>query len=347
MEWETMDDLFDNIALRFGRFETNMVSFSSLHDLTLGLTLSGHVDINTTDSPCDLIDVYVGNVTLNPLYNVQTFFKCNDLACDRVWQYDVVVFVGRNALTGIIVDVPASLFPWCIDYFGATHIDMPFSQETVSDHLFTAACVPCGRLKRACNINRQGACSRCRDGVCEPNVAKEIENIRFKFLKQLLASRDILCPALQHLLATCGNANGYTKVHTAADTRSLAQLLTITGRDLQKEDFIRTKASAHQLVCFHHGTLRIVEKVNMQRKMGFARTVCKGKYALSINIPSFGMDDPHKAYSLLNTALKTPGHFFFADVVVRDLDLDTSLVRIIIIAQYESADSLWIMAGWM
>jgi hypothetical protein len=347
MEWNALDDLFDTVAMRFSRFDTRAFTFSSLAPTISGLTLSASVPINNIVSPCDHLDFYVGMATEHALYNLHAFFQYNGWVSDRMWQYDVVIVVGKNTLSGITVDVPVSLFPWCIDYFGAREFCMPFTQGLVSTHRLTAACIDCGRLKRACQINREGDCNRCAEGTCRPNVGKEIENMRFVFLKHLTTNRHVLCPGFQYLLSVCGNANGYTKIHSAADTLALGDYITITGRHICKEDVIRTTSQATQLVNFKHGTLHIVEANNMGKRLGFVRTANRGKYALSVNIPGFGMADPHHSYSLLNSALQSPGEFFFADALVRGADLEVSPARIQILAQWEDLDSLWVMVGWV
>lgn len=330
----------------FSRFDTAMVSFTSLHDLVDGLTYSGSFYILDSGLPCTRIDFYVGNASNHTLYNLRTFFQYNNWYCDRMWKYEIVTLVAYNDISSAIVDMPLSFFPWCVDFFGATDIDMPFAEGMVANHIFHVACKECYRLKRRCTIGRSGDCAKCQ-GRCTPAVEKEIAAARSVFIKTLLSNRHALCPAFQHLLATCGNANGYHKIHTAEDLRDLTAMLPVAGRDTTKEDFIRSKASATQLVQFLDGRLSILEETNVGTRVRFARTAKKGRVGLATNITNFGIDDYVKAYSLINSALSNPGHIYFADAMIRNTGLVVSQARIMVLAQIESPISVFIMVGWI
>lgn len=331
----------------FRRFDTSIVSYTSLPVLVDTLSLSLVYPFPNPGSWCNRIDFYVGNVSDHPLHNLHLFFSHNNWTSDRTWKYDVVVAVGYNQRSNTIVDIPTSLFPWCIDFFGATDIDMPMPANMVSDHRFLAACLECFRLKRRCDLNRHGACNKCRYTPCLPQTEKEIDSHHASLLNVMMKNRHALCPALSHLLATVGNANGYTKIYSADEIATLGTLIPVTGRDIAKEEFIRTKSASTQLVQFRNGKLIIVEEVNARDRMKFMCTDKRGKAALAINMPTFGIDNPVKAYSLLNSALRTPGHFYFANEVLWTTSFQLCTARIILVAQYESSDSLWIMVGWM
>lgn len=332
----------------FRRFDASMVTFSSLPALVSTLSLSSIHAFEADNSPCDRIDFYVGNVTNEPLYNLHTFFAHNGWVSDRTWKYDVVVAVGYNALSDMIVDIPASLFPWCLDYFGVDYLDFPISTEIMSEHLFRKACLECRRINRRCALKRVGGCPKCPEGQCKPNVELELETHHNSVCKAMLINRHALCPAFLHLLTTVGNFTGYHNLGVnAADTVFLADSMLITGRSIQKEVFIRAKAVATQLVHFINGRLLIVDEFNMGKRLGFAETTKRGKAGFVGSIPTFGIDNPLKSYSLMNAALRDPGNLKFADAAVWDKDLVVSPARILMLAQYESSESLWIMVGWM
>lgn len=332
----------------FRRFNTGMVSFSDPATLVGGLTFSCSHTFAPDNSPCDQIDFYVGNTSTRPLFNLHTFFQHNGWTSDRVWGYDVVVAIGYNSLSNAIVDIPTSLFPWCIDYFGATDLDMPLAIELTPEFKFHKACLDCRRLNRRCQLSRVGDCNKCRDGTCLPNIELELEAHHNLVFKAIMLNRHALCPAFQHLLTIVGNANGYHNLGVnAAETTALAETIVVNGRLIEKEVFIRTKASATQLVRFINGRLTIVDEFNVGDRLRFAVSEKKSKAGFSANIPCFGIDNPIKAYSLLNSALESPGQLRFADVSIRDANLVVSTTRIMILAQYDSVESLWIMVGWI
>lgn len=353
-----MDTFSSNVALVFFPFHASMVHFSSLPQLLdeFGAhTLVHRVGFLSVDHPWDRCDFYVGQATDRGLSNVTRFFGHNGWHTDGNWAYDVVLVVGYNNLSNMIVDIPAWTFPWCINYMGVVGEDLsdiPFPEEVVSSHTFSAACESCFTKKSSCLKGRSGACPRCTTAPCVPQVAKELDNLRTKFVDQLLLQRPTLCPAFQYLLASCGTRYGYSKAYSAADKavlRSIVEAGSVMGRDVSKEAFLRERTRASQLVMFKDGQLSILEERGVNSRLGFTipgRRV-RSKTALGFAFPNFGLADPLHAYSLMNSALSDPGGLFVVDVVAWDSNLVASPVRLVALAQFESVSDVFFMVGWV
>lgn len=333
-----------------------MVSFDTLEQLLDGFnahTLYHRVSFLDAYSPFDRADFYVGTRRESVLSNIQHFFDYNEWDNDRLWNFDVVIMVGYNSGTNVIVDVPASAFPWCIDYYGVSGsniLDQPLL-DLADDHLFTAACQACYDGARRCSIGRESKCARCRDDTCRPQAYKELDNLRARYFDALLKDRATLCPAFQYLIACCGTRYGYNKAFTANDKCILGKIFetAVEGRDLAKEGFIRDKCSAYQLVSYENGALKILENHEMGDRLGFRSygASTKGKTAMRIVIPAFGIADAHRSFSFFNAAMNKPGEVFVADFNVWDKKLNATVVRMMIMAQFESMDKIYVMVGWV
>jgi hypothetical protein len=357
---ETIDD---NFALVFFPFHTYMVPFQTLeqlldefnaHDLVYRATfLNG-------DGPWDRSDFYVGKRTVDGnLPNLKRFFDYNNWSNDRTWTYDVAVMVAYNNTDNVIVDVPLSCFPWCIDYFGVSGtniLSLPIPDIT-DDHILTAACQKCYAGNKRCFLARSGDCGKCgKDengrSECKAQIARELDNLRAKNLNTLLQERSTLCPAFQYLIASCSVVYNYSKAYTAADRAVLHKIVTtdlVRTRDLAKEAFVRDKCSSYQLVIFENGHFKNLESCDVGDRVGFPSSVQskKSKHALRMIFPTFGMASPHKAYSFLNAALAKPGEIFVADFVLWDRRLKTTTTRMMILVQMDSADHVYVMVGWV
>lgn len=350
-----LTDFHQNVALVFFAFHTSLVSFSSLPELLLEFgcaTLSERQHFLNANGPWDRADFYVGNRTSQDLPNVEHFFNHNGWITDRRWRYDAVVVVAYNNLSNIIVDVPSSSFPWCINYFGVSGLnilDQPL-MEMVSSHTFLSACQLCYKGNRRCNIGRSGPCDRCGDKPCLPQFPKELDNLRAGFVSAIIREKVVLCPTFQFLLGSASTANGYD-LYSSTDKAILKNIVEpdlATGRDFVKEAFVRQRSRAYQLVQFDHGRIKIIEEHEMGDRIGFSTPKKKvGKKALGYIIPNFGVASPIEAYSLMNSALGTPGEVFVADLMIWNTKLEATPSRIMMLAQFESISSVYIMAGWV
>jgi hypothetical protein len=352
-----LDDLFENVAVVFFPFHTSLVTFSSLNQLLD--EFNAHIILHRStflnaNGPWDRCDFYVGNRSSYDLANVKRFFDYHGWRNDHIWRYDIVVMVGYNTLSGEIVDVPASAFPWCIDYFGVSGsniLDLPVVIDPDDTHQLTAACLPCSRGNTRCVRVHGGPCRRCVD--CKPQKTREIANKASTFINSILSERSVFCPAFQYVIATCCAASGYSRAYTAYEKVILKNIVedeAIVGRVFAKEAMIRERCAAYQLVALEHGRLRIIESVGAEEKIGFTAFSTlnyKSKKAVGMLLPSFGISIPFRAYSLYNSALRSPGEIFVADLNLWNKDLQVIASRIMMLAQFETVDDLFIMVGWM
>lgn len=357
MDLSCTDNLDANYALVFFPYHTAMVPFTSLPDLIGEFNAHNMVYRNTflnPDGPWDRSDFYVGKRIDMTLANLKRFFDFNDWTNDRIWTYDVVIMVAYNNLYNAIVDVPISCFPWCIDYYGVSGsniLSLPMP-ELLDDHMLTAACQKCRDGNKRCSLNRRDDCGKCGHDACKPQVGKEFDNLRAANLNTLLQERSTLCPTFQYLIACVGVVYHYTKAYSAFDRTMLNMIVSadpVEGRQLAKESFVRDKCSSYQLVLFENGRFKNLENINMGDRVGFPISVQsrKGKIALRMIFPTFGIAKPHKAYSFMNAALAKPGEVFVADFVIWDMRLNVSTTRMMILAQKESIDQIYIMVGWV
>jgi hypothetical protein len=350
------EDLCPKIALVFFPFHTSMVTFDTLDQLLDGFNahmLHHRVSFLNAHGPFDRADFFVGNRRETSLANVQRFFNYNEWDNDRIWNFDVVVMVGYNSGTNVIVDVPAAVFPWCIDFYGVSGsniLDQPLLQ-LVDDHVLTAACQACYDGARRCSLGRMTNCEKCFGGTCKPQINKELDNLRAHYFEALMKERSTLCPSFQYLIACCGTRYGYNKAFTSNDKCILGKIFetAVEGRDLAKEMFIRDKCSAYQLVVYENGALKTVETREIGDRLGFRNYVAskKGKTAMRIVMPCFGISDPRRSFSFFNAAMNKPGEVFVADFNVWDKKLNATVVRMMIMAQFESVDKIYVMVGWV
>lgn len=352
-----LENLDENYALVFFPYHTCMAPFTTLeqlldafqaHDLVYRATFLN------AEGPWDRSDFYVGKRTDAHLPNLQRFFDYNNWSNDRIWTYDVAIMVAYNNHDNVIVDVPLSCFPWCIDYFGVSGtniLSLPIP-ELECDHVLTAACQKCYSGNKRCLLGRAGDCGRCGTDKCKPQVGKELDNLRASNLNTLLKERATLCPAFQYLIASCSVVYHYPKAYTAADRTMLHRIVaaqSVAPRELAKEAFIRDKCSSYQLVLFDNGRLKSLENCDVGDRVGFPSSVQskKSKHALRVIFSTFGMASPLRAYSFFNSALAKPGEVFVGDFVVWDRRLNVSTVRMMILAQIESVNQIYFMVGWI
>jgi hypothetical protein len=182
-------------------------------------------------------------------------------------------------------------------------------------------------------------------------VAKELDNLRSRYLDKLLKERSTLCPSFQYLIACCGTRYGYNKAYTAAEKCLLGRIIEteIKGRDLLKEGFVREKCSAYQLILFENGAFKTIETCEVGDRVGFPYSAVskKSKLALRSIFPMFGIADHRSSYSFMNSAMNRPGEIFVADFNVWDKRLKSSVVRMMILAQFETIDKMYVMVGWV
>ena len=335
-----------------------MVTFNTLEELLAQFNanhLYYRASFLNADGPFDRADFFVGNRVETPvsLPNVRRFFDYNGWENDRLWNFDAVIMVGYNSGSNVIVDVPTTVFPWCIDYYGVSGSNA-LTQGLLDlhdDHVLTAACKGCYAGQRRCNLRRPGGCDRCSDVVCKPQVAKELENLRIHYIDNLLKERSTLCPSFQYLIACCGTRYGYNKAYTAFEKTTLGKIIAeeVKDREFMKEAFIREKCRAYQIVLFENGMLKNLESCEVGERLGFPQSVAskRSKDALRSIFPTFGIADSRTCFSFMNSAMNRPGEIFVADFNVWDRRLRASVVRMLILAQFKALDRMYVMVGWM
>jgi hypothetical protein len=358
MDLGYLDDFHENVALVFFPCHSSMVTFSHLPQLLsdFGAPLLNlqYTWLNPS-GPLDRCNFYVGRRTDYDLPNIRRFFEYNKWDTDRTWKYDVVVVVGYNNLSNIVVDIPPSMFPWCSDYYGSTISNitqLPMPEIMTDDHIFRAVCVSCKFKRRRCNTKRKGGCDGCGPGACTPQIGMEIDKANISFVDNLLRERSTLCPAFQFFIATCGTKYGYTKAYTSFEKKMLKCVVqdgSVFGRELSKEAWIRTNCRAHQLVTFINGNMTILESHDLGGRLGFSVPPVgkKSKQALALAIPNFGIANPHDVYSWMNSAFQNPGEGYVADFMAWDTKLNSAPTRIILMVQFETIDSIYMMVGWV
>lgn len=353
-------DFGENVALVFMPFTCMTVTFTTLDALLEEYArpkfLETQVWKATPDTPWDRVDFYVGARTSLPLANVHRFFTFNNWPVDRNWNYEVVVAVGYNNLSGIIVDVPTSAFPWCINFFGVSGtniLDLPLSDTMASEHVFNAACLACTQKKCSCAIGRAEGerCGRCKDSPCIPHPEKEFLRMRRLMVDKMLKDKAVLCPGFQLVLATSGSAYGFNKAYSSEEKVKLTSIMEahMSGRDFMKEQLLRDRGSSFQLVRFKNGRLSILEEINAESRLRFEvpKSGETSKRALGRLFPHFGIAIPHHAFSLLNSAFENPGEAFATDVKVWNSRLEVGAVRLVVLVQFVPGWEAFVAVAWM
>lgn len=345
------------MALVFFPFHTSLVGFSTLDELMRSFSTPCMVQsftITGAEGPWDRCDIYAGARTDVSLVNVKRFFEYNGWVTDRDWKFNCVVVVGINNLSGIIVDMPAHSFPWCIDFFGMSGMDpheIPLPDGMVSTHRFHINCIPCGRKKVSCTKNRADPCRRCEDEVCLPNAPMEINALAKRYLKALLVDRSVLCPAFQYVIATMGRKVDFTASYLIRDIAILGRIVKDDcpdGRHLTAESYLIAKSRVHQRFYVVNGEARLIDSTTVKELGMNLAGQNTGKSALAHILPHFGIAEPTHAYSFLNSAFMKIGEIVAGDFVVWDKDCTVNMARIMALVQYDLAtDTFFFAFGWI
>jgi hypothetical protein len=351
-----MENIMSNLCLVFLQFKTFVLGFESVPMITekFGAThLIDTIAIPSDGGPMDQIDIYVGRPNDMTLWNVKRFFHFNNLFTDRSWAYDVVIMVGKNAASNIIVDIPQSSFPWCVDIFASNGPLLPMPTEMVSAHQLTAACASChAPSKCGCLIPRVGDCHRCQPGACVPRIGPELTNASMAMIDRMILDVSVFCPLFQHLFYSVATIFGVIRSLPTINRQLLKRFIqsdaSIFRRDVVKEANFKTTVTEFQLVQFSNGALKILDKSVGKDRIRFAvpNKSDRSKAAVGKMFPTFGAASPWEIISLFNSALGSPGDVFVRDLALWDKNLVPIASRLMMMAQVEDVYNIFILVGW-
>lgn len=354
--WDPMENNTENLAMVFTHFKACLTPFDGISDIMAQfgpLSLLESITLSPENMPCDRYDVFVGETNDFTLSNVKRFYAFNDVHTDRTWCYDVVVVVGYNNLSGIIVDVPPSAFPWCVNPFGESHIGMPMPNFMVSNHMFRQSCSLCySPRKCSCAIPRADTCGKCPPGKCIPRAGAELENLRTRMGERLAQDISVLCPPFQHVILSVSTVVRASRLFPGVNRPLLKKIVesetVMSGRDFVVEANFKQRFPEFQMVRISDGRLSIMEQSLGGQRIGLSvpRKTEKGKPAIGKIISTFGASDPWDIISLFNAAFDRPGQLFVRDLVLWDSKLSPIVCRLVMMIETISVDESIILVGW-
>lgn len=341
------------VFLPFSTFALGLDSVPAITEKFQATHLLETIDIPADGGPMDEIDIYVGRPNDMTLLNVKRFFHFNNLFTDRSWAYDVVIMVGKNKSSGIIVDVPGSAFPWCIDIFSFEGPLPPMPEEMVSGHQYSAACASCySPRKCTCLIPRVGDCHRCQPGTCVPRVPIELGNATAAMVDRIILDISVICPMFQHLFYSVATLHGIQRLLPTINRTLLKRFIesddSIFRRDFLKEAHFKTIVSESQMVQFSDGKMMILEGDVHKDRIRFAVPTKsdKSKIAVGKCFPFFGAASVWDMISLFNSALQSPGKIFMRDMALWNKKLVPLASRLMMMAQVQDVNNVIILVGW-
>lgn len=268
----------------------------------------------------DEIHIYTGRPTGNELLNFKGFIQHNNLihptGATLVWNYDVIIAVGINALSQIEVDIPISMFPWTIPLYHHLDtpgiFDLPVTHDFPITHKLASRCAQCVQSKVACVPAEGMQCQRCEPGGCMATDLEEKARIKACF-NAAAANAFALSPPFQHLIQSVKarlKYNGAPKM-PYQDRAALTRLVQeeYVGVDEGSDSLIINNADAYQVVRFYKGELHFNLSSNVEdNREGFHYHEDKGKKCkLAACVPHLGLPSWELAYSLIDNALQRPG----------------------------------------
>lgn len=305
----------------------------------------------------DRVHVFFGRPSDVELLNFKGFMKHNQLetpcGATFLWNYDVIIAVGINSMTGVAVDLVPSMFPWTKLFY--SHYDSPniFHQPLATDwapqHMLVRKCRDCSREKRTCVPVVGMACNACDPGRCVPGTTEQLARIK-ECYDVMVGMSFALSPAYQHLIQ-CVKASSYYngKPKMSSITRAaLVNLVKIRycGGSVASEYLVKSSSESHQVVRVVDGYM-LVEGVNMEGIYGFDAHLNRKerKVKAASVVPHFGLPRFEWAVSLIDNALQNPGYVHWIEDCVMYRD-GFRTCRILIVARITSENNMGFVVGW-
>lgn len=349
----------------FFPFLTLHVTYDALPTLlgNYGLTPSQHIEmvVANPDSAVDRIDVYYGSRAPTELQNFVGFVKYAHLTSTIAyrWDYDVIVAVGRNALSGVILDIPVSMFPWTAVCFSVDATPTIFQSPLLQipcqpQHTYVRRCFQCSIRKHVCAVLPGMRCASCDASNlgCHPQEGEEYARAEY-FYDRMAATAFAFCAPYQHLIQSVKVKLRCEKA-PRMPARSRAELLgfmttvPFAGYCPEAEQIILRMCASVQCVRFQNGTMTIPWERNMKDIHGFnAYTLCRlVKVRVAAVSPHFGLSSPEKAFGIIDSALDQVGNIFWLEDVFMSPTYKFRLGRMYMVAAIYSEDHMTFTVGW-
>lgn len=342
----TSHELYRDVATLLAKYHVNAANKVEF----LVKNGNGHLDV---------VDVYYDHPSDIESSNFMGFLAFNRNldtvnGATYLWKYRTIIAVGRNRLSGAMMDIPAYMFPWTMFPFVAT--SNLFHEPIVSDapprHQLVRTCKTCQKTKKSC-IRLDGmCCTACPPGKCEPVDGEE--NARAQLFHDSATSNAFaFSPPYQHLIQSVKAAQECSRSPKLnAVARKYLKLLVEefhvgVVNPVTEQEVFRSCRSA-QIVEFLNGRMRVVLEKNMGGVFGFdayEKTRLK-KVKVACCTPHLGLSSPQKAYSLVDAAISRPGEIFYLEECIMLRGGEFVSARIFMVGSAQSEDRMTFVVGW-
>lgn len=357
------------LCMVFTPFCTTHQSFHDLSSLLAEHQISPYnkveFRISNATGALDAIDIYYGNGTDIELNNFTGFLRFNPQLqptnnATYVWKYSVVIAVGRNKLSGEMVDIPISMFPWTSVPFSINSETDIFQRDIpsgyVSMHQLIRACVKCLKRKKPCIRLPGMVCAGCDVDKCEAEKGEEYGRAE-AFYESAAVNSFAFSPAYQHLIQCVKVATQCNKVPrmNAAMRQDLKMLVQTRysghANPIAEQEVIRNSRSA-QAVEFRHGDMKVLFEKEMQGVFGFTAYPQSrlAKVKVASVTPHLGLASPDKSYSIVDAAISRPGEIFYMEDSVMFMEGGKHVfrpARIFMVGGVPSEDCMSFVVGWI
>lgn len=362
MDLDYLSDFYKPLAMVFKPFSTVHTTFSNLNDLLTAhnITSIKRVEYNIPNhghSPLDAIDVYLGNLNKIELHNFAGFVYYNQLepvntAKMRSYPYDVIIAVGRNRLTSVVVDIPIHMFPWTSAFFSlkdnadvlyrAPPLDIP------STHRMVRNCQRCTKNNRKCmKMDMNLSCLQCVPGDCSPDPDENIARVE-QYYAEIMNTSYGLSAAYQYLLHTVKKAANCSRKPLLSN-RDRVTLLTMVRADYNgianwdAESAILAHCKSAQSVLFRNGKLEIVKERGMESIYGFE---CIDGLGHASATPHLGFPSSISVRNLLDTAISMVGTMVYTEECIWMRDGQFKPSRVFCVAGMMMHCDVSFVMGW-
>lgn len=362
-----LEEVANPLCLVFRPFVTSHESFadvpSLLHRYNVNPANKTEMILANACGGLDSVDIFYDEVCENESTNFTGFLDfnrnlvtANNARC--IWKYKTIIVVGRNGLSGTIMDIPTYMFPFTyypflVDYNLFDEAPPSYEMETL--HHLVRACKNCQKTKKPCTPLDGMVCTGCVNAKCEPTDAEE--NFRAQHCYDAATSKAYaLSPPYQHLIQSvktvyCCNRSPKLNAASRRELKQLVQASVIHSTNPAKEQLLYQSCRSAQIVEFINGKMRVVLEKNMEGVFGFSayEQTRLRKVKVACATPHFGLANFEKAISMVDVAIFRPGELFYIEDSVMYKEQGGYVfrpTRMFIVGGIYSEDRMSFVVGW-